>query len=118
MRHADRNEDRIYRFPDRLIGMRQGRVGSFIEQAMLATDGSDILHQFFDDTAFRHHRDFVNHLDEQIHQTVNDFLPPFPAKDGYQRRALRLRMSTDFSPRFLTPTVCPSHDSANILSYQ
>ena len=94
--------DRIHRFPHRLIGMRQGRIGSFIEQAVLATDGSDILHQFFDDAAFRRHRDFVNHLDEQIHQAVNDLLPPFPAKDGYQRRALRLRMSTDFSQRFLT----------------
>jgi len=69
---------------------------------MLATDGSDILRQFFDDAAFRRHRDFVNHLDEQIHKTVNDFLPPLSAQDGYQRRALRLRMATDFSQRFLT----------------
>ena len=40
--------DRIHRFPDGLIGVRQGRIGSLIEQAVLATDGSDILHQFLD----------------------------------------------------------------------
>ena len=57
-----------------------GRFRNFEKQCCLAVNSFEVFHQRLNDFAFGTNADAMNNLNEQVYETVDDFLPTLPTE--------------------------------------
>lgn len=99
-------------FAHRSVRRIDCRLGDPSQQALLAVHFLNVPGDRGDDLAFCLRRHFVNGLEQEIDDRINDFALAAGKKDGVKAKAARLRMPPNFPRGFLADTaVQPLYDS-------
>ena len=72
--------DRIEDLPDDPIGLFQGGFRHVEQKGCLAMHLLEVTQQLIDYLFLCPHRDAMNDLNEEVHQTINNLLSPLPTK--------------------------------------